>query len=76
MCDRYGLSDRARACVITATLMDCGCLTQHDQRKVVSHTKLYWERHLARVEQQAKEWQGRENKTSFYFDGKKDATLI
>ncbi len=74
-CDRYGLSDRAGASVITATLIDCGCVTADDQTKVVSHKKLHHERHLARVEQQHEELQGREKIMSYYFDGKKDATL-
>ena len=74
-CDRYGLSDRAGASVITATLIDCGCVTPEDQSKVVSHKKLHHERHLARQEQQQRELQGRENVISYYFDGKKDATL-
>ena len=74
-CDRYGLSDRAGACVITATLMDCGCVTPKNKQKIVSHTKLHRERHLARMEQQREEWQRREHIMSFYFDGKKDATL-
>ena len=50
-CDRYGLSDRAGASVITATLFECGCVTPEDQSKVVSHKKLHHERHLARQEQ-------------------------
>ena len=41
----------------------------------MSHKNLHHERHLARQEQQQRDLQGRENVISYYFDGKKDATL-
>ena len=76
VCDRFGLSNRARAAAANAPLIDFNVISKEDKSAVIDHHKLARERKRHRQHQSKHEktnWE--ETVSSIYFDGKRDATL-
>jgi hypothetical protein len=72
-CDRYGVSDRCAASIVSATLQDVGILNAANLSMVVDRSKVRKERCKLR-----RRLQGGQNSPlcGLYFDGRKDRTQI
>lgn len=70
-CDRFGISDRSAALVVSATLQDLGLIQNEDKTRVVDRSKIRRERLKVRRQLQCTPL-GRFS--GLYFDGRKDRT--
>jgi hypothetical protein len=74
-CDRYGVSDRCAASIVSAVLEDVGLVNASDCSKVIDRSKLRRERTKVRMRLQTES-----KKTlsggGLYFDGRKDRTRV
>ncbi|KAI6651413.1 hypothetical protein LOD99_5220 [Oopsacas minuta] len=73
--DRYGVSNRATAAIVTATLIDFGLITPEDQNIVTDKNKVARARQKYRNQIQHKEMVEVIDVTGIYFDGRHDKTL-
>ena len=72
-CDRLGLSDRAAASIASAVLQDIGIVHEGDVSQVIDRSKIRRERSKKRSQVREE----RDNDISgFYFDGRKDKTIV
>lgn len=75
--DRYGVSNRAAAAIITPALVDYGIITSDDQNNVIDHHK-YWRAGLQLRRRDLKKV-ATDNEVeirALYFDRRKDLTLV
>lgn len=72
-CDRYGISNRCAASIVTDTLKSFNIVDEDDSSNVVDQSKIKRERAKARKSYQEIEIK---NLKSLYFDGRKDKTLV
>lgn len=75
-CDRTGISDRAGAIIATAVLEDLGIVTETNPSNVIDRHKIRRERKKIRTKYQQKNEKQLEILKGFYFDGRKDQTLV
>lgn len=74
--DRYGVSDRAGAAIVSAALQDMGVITENNTSQVVDRSKLRRAREKQRTELKSSAMGCRfQNNFGLYFDGRKDKTL-
>jgi len=75
--DRYHISDRAGAAIVSATLQDIGLVSESDLSKVVDRSKIRRARQKARALLTNTTLVDIEsNQIGLYFDGRKDKTLF
>lgn len=75
-CDRFGISDRAAAAVVSSVLKDVGIVTDDDRSHVVDKCKIRREKKAIRREFQNQSTEERNLLQGLYFDGRKDNTLV
>lgn len=75
--DRFGISDRAGAAIVSATLQDVGIISQSNVSNVVDRNKIRRERTKARTILSSQSVLKDYDRGQFglYFDGRKDRTL-
>ena len=73
ICDRYAVSDRCAASIVTATLQDVGLITPTSTNLVVDKNKVRRQRHKLRKKLQN---EAHKKVECLYFDGRKDKTRI
>lgn len=71
--DRYGISNRARAAIATATLQDFGVISRSETKNIIDKNKFQRERERVRNSILSENSIG--VLKSIYFDGRKDRTL-
>lgn len=73
--DRFGISDRAAAAIVSATLQDAGLITNEDLVNVVDRSKIRRARERERNLCSASSENIKDELFGLYFDGRKDKTL-
>jgi hypothetical protein len=71
ICDRYGVSDRCAASIVTATLKDIGLVSPNDSTLVIDRSKVRRQRDRTRMTLRA---EAPKSVKGLYFDGRKDKT--
>jgi hypothetical protein len=75
--DRYGVSDRVGAAIVSATLQDIGLITQNDTSNVVDRSKIRRARSKKRTTViEASSLNIEEGLLGLFYDGRKDKTLF
>jgi hypothetical protein len=72
-CDRYQISDRAAACIVSSALQDIGVITTKNRNFIIDRHK------IARSRTNRREFLGKKLfslPTALYFDGKKDISKV
>ena len=75
-CDRYLVSDRAGAAIVSGVLRDYGIISEDKSSQAIGLRKLANERHSYRMARRDQEKTERDVITSLYFDGEKTATRV
>lgn len=73
---RYGVSDRATAMLVTSVLKDVGLITPESQNLVTDKSKIRREKNMVRRELKLKDHENVIAPKALYFDGRKDETYI
>lgn len=73
--DRYCISDRAGAAIVSAVLQDVGLISQNDTSCAVDRSKIRRARMKKRTALTSKPLVIDSNQFGLYFDGRKDKTL-
>lgn len=75
--DRYGISDRAGAAIVSATLQDIGLVTESDTSSVIDRSKIRRARAQTRSSGAAVNvLEGDDSLICISFDGRKDKTML
>ncbi|CAG5051418.1 unnamed protein product [Parnassius apollo] len=75
--DKYGISDRAGAAIVSATLQDIGLVTESNKSSVIDRSKIRRARAQTRSSGAAvKVLDDDDSLVSISFDGRKDKTML
>ena len=75
-CDRYGVSDRCAAALVSSTLKDIEVVNSNDKSGVVDRSKIRRERHKYRQELLNLSSEENISLPALYFDGRRDLTRL